>query len=109
VGCVAVTEKEKPVGIITDRDIVLRVVAKNKKPGGTSVRDAMTRNPMVLREDTGVYDALKQMKDKKFRRIPIVDTAGALKGIITMDDLFRLLVKEMSYLTSIVEKESSKT
>lgn len=97
------------MGIITDRDNILRIVAKNKKPGGTLAKEVMTRNPVVLREDIGLYDALKQMKDQKFRRIPIINAEGNLIGIITMDDLFRLLVKEMSYRTSIVEKESPKT
>jgi CBS domain-containing protein len=107
-GCVAVTDKEKPVGIITDRDIVLRVVARNKKAGATLVNEAITRNPVVLRDDIGLYDALKQMKDQKFRRIPIVNASGKLREIIIIDDLFSLLVKEMSYLTSIVEKEYPK-
>ncbi|MDH7593783.1 MAG: CBS domain-containing protein [Methanomicrobiales archaeon] len=106
VGCVVVTEGKKPVGIITDRDIVIRVVSKNGNTRAVKAKDAMTKNPFCLPGSTGVFDALKQMKGKRFRRIPVTDAKGNLSGIITIDDFTRLLVKELSFISSIIEEQS---
>jgi len=106
VGSVVITEKKKPVGIVTDRDIILRVIANEKDPSKIKVKDVMTKNPMVLTGDIGLFDALKQMEGKKFRRLPVVDTKGQLKGIITVDDLLRLFISELSSVASILERQS---
>ena len=106
VGSVVITEKKKPVGIITDRDIILRVIANEKDPSKIKVKDVMTKNPMVLAGDIGLFDVLKQMEGKKFRRLPVVDAKGQLKGIITVDDLLRLFISELSSVASILERQS---
>jgi len=106
VGCVVITEKKKPVGIITDRDVVLRVVAKEYDPRTITVNEVMTGNPMVLSGDMGLFDALRSIRGKTFRRIPVIDAKGRLKGIITLDDLMRLLVKELSCVSTVLEGQA---
>ncbi len=98
-------EKEK-FGIVTDRDIALRVVAKNLDPAKTPIDDVMTHNfVLVLREDIGLFEALKQVRKSAVRRFPVIGIDGKLKGIITLDDIITLLGKEMADVASIIENE----
>ena len=90
VGAVPIVESKATgtvVGIITDRDIVVRVVAAGRAVDGASVRDAMTQNPITVREDDDVNRALSAMADRKVRRLPVVDAAGRLCGIIAQADI----------------------
>jgi CBS domain-containing protein len=74
-------------GIITDRDIVVKVVAEGRPAQSASVRDAMTQNPVTVREEDDVNRALSAMADRKVRRIPVVDSDGRLCGIIAQADI----------------------
>jgi CBS domain-containing protein len=87
VGSVPVVESERLVGIVTDRDIVVKVVAAGRNPEQTPVREAMTANPVSCREDDDLEHALKLMKDRQIRRMPIVDASGRLSGIIAQADV----------------------
>jgi CBS domain-containing protein len=90
VGAVPIVESKATgtlVGIITDRDIVVRVVAAGRAVDGASVRDAMTQNPVTVREDDDVNRALSAMADRKVRRLPVVDASGRLCGIIAQADI----------------------
>ena len=90
VGAVPVVESRtarRLVGIITDRDIVVKVLAAGRAVDGASVRDAMTQNPVTVREEDDVNRALSAMSDRRVRRIPVVDGAGALRGIIAQADI----------------------
>ncbi|KRT66681.1 MAG: hypothetical protein XU11_C0005G0009 [Candidatus Dadabacteria bacterium CSP1-2] len=106
VGSIIVVGGGKPVGIVTDRDILLRVMNRGLDPEKTSVDEVMTRDIVALREDMGLFEALEQVKGKGIRRFPIVDAKGQLKGIMTLDDILYLLGKEMSDVSSIIEKEN---
>jgi len=90
VGAVPVVElktSRKLVGIVTDRDIVVKIVADGKTVEKSTARDAMTNNPVTCREDDDVSQAVARMAERKVRRIPIVDANGALKGIIAQADI----------------------
>ena len=87
VGSVPVAESDRLVGIVTDRDIVLKVVAAGRNPDQTPVRDAMTPNPVSCKEDDDLEHALKLMKERQVRRMPIVDGSGRLSGIIAQADV----------------------
>jgi CBS domain-containing protein len=80
-------ESRKLVGIITDRDIVVKIVADGRAPDSATVKEAMTSNPVSCREDEDVDQALKLMKERQVRRMPISDTAGRLAGIIAQADV----------------------
>jgi CBS domain-containing protein len=103
IGCVVVTERDHPTGIVTDRDLVLRVLGKGRNPSAIRVRDVMTKNPMVLSGDLGLFDAIQQIRGKSFRRIPVVDGSGRLVGIITLDDMIRLLTQELSAVATVLD------
>ncbi|HEX9830787.1 MAG TPA: CBS domain-containing protein [Thermodesulfobacteriota bacterium] len=105
IGSVIVINDAKPVGIVTDRDILLRVLNKGLNAEKTTINAVMTPVIVTLTEDTGLFEALEQAKGSSIRRFPVVDAKGNLKGIITLDDIIYLLGKEMAGVASIIEKE----
>jgi CBS domain-containing protein len=109
VGDVVVTEESKgkrvPVGIITDRDIVASVIAMELDPTIFSAGDLVSRPVITVREDFGVFEAIQQMRKHGVRRMPVLDQAGALAGIISIDDLIALLAAEMGELAKLISKE----
>jgi CBS domain-containing protein len=105
-GSVIVTGGDDKFGIVTDRDIALRVVNRCLDPARTTVEEIMTQNPVLtLREDMGLFEALEQIRKSAVRRFPVVDVDGRLTGIITLDDIIRLLGKEIADVASVIENE----
>jgi CBS domain-containing protein len=102
---VAVDEANKPIGIVTDRDIVVKVVAAGKDPAKVQVGSIIRRSPAVIREDQGVLDATKLLSRRGVRRLPVVDKGGKLVGIVSLDDLLMLLGGEMSHIASALASE----
>lgn len=76
------------VGIVTDRDIVIRAIAAKKDPQRVAVSEIMTKDPTTVRPDTSAADASKLMSDKQVRRLPVVDN-GRLVGILVIGQLAR--------------------
>ena len=97
--------RKHPVGIVTDRDIVVEVVAAGVNPEALKVGDIMGPEVATVREGEGLFEALRYMRDKGVRRMPVVDGAGALVGILTLDDLLGLLAEEMTELAKLVSHE----
>ncbi len=86
VGAVPVVQNGKPVGIITDRDIALRVTANAKNPAATKVEAAMSTELVTGTPDMDVHQAANLMAQKQIRRLPVVDNNG-LAGIVALGDL----------------------
>lgn len=109
VGDLVVTEdrdgRRHPVGVVTDRDIVVEVVAAGLNPEALNVGDIMGPEVATVRESEGVFEALRYMRDKGVRRMPVVDAAGGLVGIVTLDDVLGLLAEEMTELAKLVSHE----
>jgi len=110
VGTVIIIEErdrmQVPVGILTDRDIVLSIVASDPEHlPFLSVGDAMSDDLLTAGEDTSLPDALKLMQERGVRRLPVVDHAGALIGIVTADDVIRLLAEELSQVVKLMNHE----
>ena len=86
VGSVVVVDNGAVAGILTDRDIVVRVVADGTDPGAAKVRDAATMSPVTLTVDQSVDDAIATMRDQDIRRIVVVQD-GRAAGIVSLGDL----------------------
>jgi CBS domain-containing protein len=90
VGSVPVVDSQsgkRLIGIVTDRDIVVKVLAEDRNPETAVVRDAMTSNPIACRVDEDVDKALTAMAERQVRRMPVVDESGRLCGIIAQADI----------------------
>jgi len=98
-------EKPKPIGILTDRDIVIDLVATELDGNVITAGDIMVANLAVIRETSGVFEAIQIMTTKGVRRLPVVDNEDGLVGIITLDDLLLLLAKEFGGLAKLVTRE----
>ena len=99
VGAVVVVEGGQPIGIVTDRDLVVRVLADGWKPEAT-VRSVMTDDLVVAHVDDAIDYAFFKMRQHGIRRLPIVGADGGLVGLVAVDDLLVMLGGEVS---SIVE------
>jgi CBS domain-containing protein len=97
VGSVVVIHNKKPVGILTDRDIAIRVVAKKADINSTLVKDAMTRKIVTGKEGQRIAELAKVMHEHGIRRVPIVDKDGKLTGIITLDDILYMMSRIKFY------------
>jgi CBS domain-containing protein len=106
IGCVIITEDEKPVGIVTDRDLALRGDLKRVKKGSVPISDIMTTEVQTIRKDTGIFTAVQIMKSSRVRRLPVVDMGGRLVGLITIDDIIRLLARELGEIARVIGNES---
>jgi CBS domain-containing protein len=104
VGALVVTNSQKPIGILTDRDITVDVVAAGSDPATTPVSSVMHRNPRVLREDQGLFDAVKAFSSAGVRRLPVVSRSGAIKGILALDDVLMLLGSEMAHVSTALSR-----
>lgn len=87
IGSMAVFEKDSAVGILTDRDIAVRVVGQSLNPLHTSVGEVMTKDPAVCQEDNDLEQAAKIMENYKVRRLLVKDNEGKISGILTIDDI----------------------
>lgn len=97
--------KRVPVGIVTDRDIVLEVVSMELDTSVLTAGDIMGLEIATVKENEGVFETIRYMRTKGVRRLPVVDAQGALIGIVTLDDLLELLAEEMSELAQLISRE----
>ena len=109
VGTVVVVErrgdKDYPIGIITDRDLVVEVLAQNLSPETVTVSDVMSSHLVTAREDDNFFRFLDRMSAKGIRRLLVVDEEGALVGILTVDDILTALAVGLSDVTRLVQRE----
>ena len=84
-----------PIGMLTDRDIVVAVIARELDARRLTVGEVMSAGVLVVREQDGVDDALRVMREKGVRRLPVVGRDGALAGILAIDDILELVAEEM--------------
>ena len=90
-----------PVGILTDRDIVVSVIAPGLDPASLQVGDIMSEDLLTARDSDDVYETIEKMRLRGIRRVPVVDAGGSLAGIVSADDLLEFLAEEMGELSRI--------
>lgn len=97
-----------PIGIVTDRDLVVEIVAPGLDPSAITVGDIMVPELATVTENIGVFEAIQYMRTKGVRRLPVVDGNGGLIGILAVDDLLELLADELLLLAKLVKREQKK-
>ncbi len=95
----------RPTGIVTDRDIVVEVVSAGLDPSLVKLGDLLTQPLVSVDEDTGYAETIRLMSAKGVRRMPVVDKAGVLVGIISFDDLFHQLAVPLAELSELAIRE----
>jgi len=109
VGDLVIVEKRngatRPVGILTDRDLVVEVMAQEVPPNEVTAADVMSLEIVTVREEEGVWETLESMRDQGVRRMPVVDQDGSLVGLVTMDDLLELFTEALDNMTQLIKGE----
>lgn len=112
VGDVVIVAKQKgiqkPIGIVTDRDLVVEVMATELDPAVITVGDIMQPGLATIKENADIFEVIRYMRRKAVRRIPVISDNEQLVGIVTLDDLLQLLSQELSGLVKLVEREIGK-
>jgi len=112
VGCLVVVDEvggqRKVVGMLTDRDIVVAVVARGIAPQTLSAGDVMSADPVTAREDDSLIDLMRTMRAKGVRRVPVVGEGGVLVGISTLDDVLAVLTEELGLLVAAIDREGQR-
>lgn len=104
VGSVVITDGDEPTGIVTDRDLTVRVLGEALDPTDLTAQDVMSENLATVEVGVGFYEAAELMADHGIRRLPVVE-GGSLVGIITADDLTELLADEEQHLAEIIRAQ----
>lgn len=97
-----------PVGVVTDRDLVVEIIATELNPDVITAGDIMSQELVTVKESLGVFEAIQYMRAKGVRRLPVVNDSSGLVGILTMDDLLELMSEELLALAKLVKTEQKK-
>lgn len=112
VGCLVVVEdtdgSEFPVGVLTDRDIAIEVVAFGLDPGTLTAGDVMSEKPVVVEEDDDLLDALAHMRERGVRRLPVVRPDGALSGMLALDNLLEAMGEEIDGVLGVMRAQRTR-
>ena len=112
VGSIVVVDEtaagSKPVGIVTDRDIVIEIVAAGVSPATVTVEEIMAPDLVVAKEGEDLLDTLTRMRAKGIRRVPVVNGAGALLGILSLDDMLGVLAEHVDGLLKVIAQEQAR-
>lgn len=103
---VILNDANEPIGVITDRDLVERVLARRRDPNTTSVGRVMTADPKTISEDASIESALSLMRSGRFRRLPVVNGEGKLVGLLSLDDVLMLVAEEFTQIGQLLERET---
>lgn len=111
VGCVVVCEESPasgriPIGLLTDRDIVMALLQHPERLERLFIGEAMSRDPLLLRESDEVDEAIERMRQRAVRRAPVVDAQGALAGIVSLDDLLELIAEELDAIARLIRRRT---
>jgi len=97
--------QSRPIGVVTDRDVAVRVVAERLDPFETVVSDVMSVAPNCVEEATPVETALRLMREGPHRRLPVVNERRELVGVVSLDDILELLAEEFREIGGLIRRE----
>lgn len=103
---VVLNDTREPIGILTDRDLAVKGLAKGLGPFDATVGEVMTPSPHTVWKNTPIEEALRLMRSGAFRRLPVIDDEGKLAGLLTLDDILDLLAEEFGQIRGLLRKES---
>jgi CBS domain-containing protein len=107
VGTLVVVDKERrPQGILTDRDLVVHILAQSRDADRTLIGDVMSKLPTLIHEETPIEEALAVMRSGPYRRLIVIDRPGHLVGILSLDDILALVADEFKEVSGLLSKES---
>jgi CBS domain-containing protein len=107
IGCIIVTRKGKAIGIVTERDLLKRVIGKSKNPKTTKVREIMTKPLIAGHPDMDLEEATKLMFKMKIKKLPVVESEGDLRGLITLTDVARFQPQMIRILKKLSTRVSA--
>jgi CBS domain-containing protein len=102
VGTLLIVEDGRPIGILTDRDVVVRAIARGRDPKETAISEIMSAPVISIGEQTPIEDALTKMAAHRIRRLAVVGDEGELVGLLALDDVLDLLSEESAVVGRIV-------
>ena len=95
----------RPIGIVTDRDLVIEILAQDVAVDSVTIRDVMSKEPVHVGEGETLLNTIKLMQSRGVRRILVVNDEGSLQGLMSADDVIELLAEAMDSLTRVVRRE----
>lgn len=108
VGSIVVADKPDgervPLGMLTDRDVAIEIVAQEVEPNSVTVGDAMSQELLALTESDGLLDGLRRMRERGIRRAPVVNEHGGLVGIITLDDVLEIVAEQLFDIVNLMNR-----
>lgn len=105
VGSLVVAEANHPLGVVTDRDLVVRVLARGLDPAVVPIREAMSRMPIFVSHRREVAEVLGLMREHAVRRVPVVDDEQRLIGVVALDDVILALASGLAAVADTIRKE----
>ena len=97
-----------PVGMLTDRDLVVEVLAQEVDAQSVRVKDVMSSEPVVAHEQDSLYDTLKRMRARGVRRVPVTTDDGQIVGVLSVDDAISLLASELNDIDALIVNEQER-
>ena len=100
--------QQVPVGIVTDRDMVVELLAEEVDLKAVDIGDIMSFDLVVVKEDADLLDTVKQMRVKGVRRVPVVNDRGGLVGLLALDDLLELFAEQLTDVVHLIRNEQER-
>lgn len=101
-------DRRVPIGILTDRDIVIEIIAEKVDMEAVAIGDVMSFDLVTVQEDDDIFDTIELMRTKGIRRVPVVDSQGGLVGILAVDDLIDLVAEMLWDVAGLIVQEQKR-
>lgn len=105
IGSVVIARDGEPLGLVTDRDLVMRVLADSQDPAAVRLSEIMSPHPIFISSTRSLDEAIAIMRDLGVRRLPVVDEGGHLEGIVSLDDILMCIARQVGRLGECVQRE----